>query len=476
VTPARTAAASDHATSDHTTRLGTEPVGRLLWRACTQTTAAVGVYGIYALTNAWFVGRGVGDGAMAAVNLVAPLLLMLGAVSTTVGAGGASLISRALGAGDRQAAARAAGNSFTLFWACAVATTVLGLAFLNPLLGLLGAHGELREHARPYAVVLLCGALVSTGFSSLVRAEGRLGYSTLLWLVPVAVQITLDPLLIFGFDMGVRGAALGTVGGQAVSAAMSLWFFFAQRRRPYRIGLADLVPHGPTLRSLLGVGLPSFLAGTGATLLAVLVNATLAASGSASGSGTASTATATGSATALAAYAVCVRLQTFVMMPQLGISQGLQPIVGYNTGRGLTARTHRARDLALRASLLYGLLTAATLALLAEPLAELFLHDADTIATAAQALRVIALGLSVAGIGPLVAAYSQALGRPAPAYLISVGALLLIKVPLVAALGRLGTGGVWAGLALGEAATAGLALLLLRRLRGAAATTAPPAP
>ncbi|WP_327420276.1 MATE family efflux transporter [Streptomyces sp. NBC_01527] len=445
----RTASAT---AADHTTRLGTEPVGRLLWRACTQTTAAVGVYGIYALTNAWFVGHGVGDTAMAAVNLVAPLLLLLGAVSTTVGAGGASLISRALGAGDRQAAARAAGNSFTLFWACATATTVLGLIFLNPLLTLLGAQGELRESARPYAVVLLCGALVSTGFSSLVRAEGRMGYSTLLWLVPVAVQITLDPLLIFALDMGVRGAALGTVGGQAVSAAMSLWFFFAQRRRPYRITLEDLRPHGPTLRALLGMGLPSFLAGTGVTSLAVLVNATLANSGS---------------ATALAAYAVCARLQTFVMMPHTGISQGLQPIVGYNSGRGLPDRARRARNLALRASLLYGLLIATVLALLAKPLAALFLNDPDTITTAAHALQVIAIGLPAAGIGPLVAAYAQALGRPTPAYLISIGTLLVIKVPLIATLGQLGTSGVWAGLAAGELASAAAAAFLLWRLRDA---------
>ncbi|MEV5656811.1 MATE family efflux transporter [Streptomyces sp. NPDC052291] len=440
------------APADHTTRLGTEPVGRLLWRACTQTTAAVGVYGVYALTNAWFVGHGVGDTAMAAVNMAAPLLLLLGAVSTTVGAGGASLISRALGAGDRQAAARAAGNSFTLFWSCAAATTVLGLAFLDPLLGLLGAHGELHDSARPYAVVLLCGALVSTGFSSLVRAEGRMGYSTLLWLVPVAVQITLDPLLIFGLGMGVRGAALGTVGGQAVSAAMSLWFFFGRRDRPYRVAPRDLLPHGPTLRALLGIGLPSFIAGTGVTLLAVLVNATLAA---------------TGSAVALAAYAVCARLQTFVMMPHTGIGQGLQPIAGYNSGRGLADRARRARNLALLASLLYGLLTAAVLALLAEPLAGLFLNDPAAVATAGRALRVIALGLTVAGIGPLVAAYSQSLGRPGPAYLMSIGTLLLVKVPLIVALGRLGTGGVWAGLAAGELATAAVALVLLRRLSGA---------
>ncbi|WP_255951408.1 MATE family efflux transporter [Streptomyces odontomachi] len=446
-------------TTDHTARLGAQPVGRLLWRACTQTTAAAGVYGCYALTNAWFVGHGVGDSAMAAVNLAAPLLLLLGALSTTVGAGGASLVSRALGASDRQAAARAAGNAFTLFWLCAAATTVLGLTFLDPLLTVLGARGPLHASARPYAEVLLCGALVSTGFSSLVRAEGRMGFSTLLWLVPVSVQITLDPLLIFGFGMGIRGAALGTVGGQTVSAAMSLWFFFGQRQRPYRIGLDELLPHGPTVRALLGVGLPSFLAGAGVTLLAVLVNATLAA---------------TGTATALAAYAVCARLQVFVMMPHTGISQGLQPIVGYNAGRSLTARVLRARNLALLGSLLYGLLTAVALALLAGPLVGLFLNDPDTTATAQRALRVIALGLGVAGLAPLVAAYFQSLGRPAPAYLLSVGTLLLIKVPLIAGLGRLGAGGVWAGLATGELATAAVALLLLWRLRPPWATPGAP--
>ncbi|MEV7030277.1 MATE family efflux transporter [Streptomyces sp. NPDC093272] len=438
-----------------TTRLGTEPVGRLLWRACAQTTAAVGVYGVYALTNAWFVGHGVGDDAMAAVNLAAPLLLLLGAVSTTVGAGGASLVSRALGAGDRDAAARATGNSFALFWICAAATTGVGLAFLEPLLALLGAHGELRDIARPYAVVLLCGAMVSTGFSSLVRAEGRTGYSTLLWVVAVAVQITLDPLLIFGCGLGVRGAALGTVGGQAVSAAMSLWFFFRRRGRPYAIGLRDLLPHGPTLRALLAVGLPSFLAGTGITVLAVLVNTTLAA---------------TGSATALAAYAVCARLQTFATMPHTGIGQGLQPIVGYNTGRGLHHRALRARDLALRGSLCYGLLTAVALALPARPLAAVFLKDAAAVATATQALRVLVVGLAVAGIGPLVAAYAQALGRPLPAYLLSLGTLLLIKVPLVVTLGRLGVDGVWAALVTGELATAVAALLCLRHLRSTTPT------
>ncbi|MBV7672678.1 MATE family efflux transporter [Streptomyces halstedii] len=434
-------------TRDTAATLGTRPVGRVLWENCTQTTASVGLYGVYALTNAWFVAQGAGPDAVAAVNLVAPLLLIMGAVSSTVGAGGASLVSRALGAGDPRAAARAAGNAFTLFWVTAATTTLAGLLALDPLLSVLGAHGDIRAPAHDYAAILLAGALVSTGFSSLVRAEGRMRFSTLLWLIPVAVQITLDPLLVFGLHQGVRGAALGTVAGQAVSAGMSLWFFFAQRRRPYRITAADLRPHGPTVRALVGIGAPSFLAGVGATFLALVVNTTL---------------TAYGTATALAAYAVCARLQTFAAMPHLGIGQGLQPVVGYNVGLGESARVHRARRLALRATLLYGAAIALILVACAGPLVGLFLHG-PAAGTATWALRLIAPGLVCAGVTPVVSSYFQATGRPRPSYLLSVGTLAGLKMPLAAALGCLGTTGLWIALSLGELLSAAAALLVLRQ-------------
>ncbi|MEU4216939.1 MATE family efflux transporter [Actinoplanes sp. NPDC026623] len=411
----------------------------------------MGVYGIYALTNAWFVARGVGTGAMAAVNLGAPVLLILGAVSTTVGAGGASLVSRHLGSGDPAGAARAAGNAFTVFWTTAIAVGVAGLLALEPLLTALGAQGATRSLTRDYLVVLLCGTLVSTGFSSLIRAEGRLRFATMIWLVPVLVQITLDPLLILGLGMGVRGAALGTVGGQSVSAAMSLWFFFVQRRRPYRITVRDLRPHGPTVRALIGIGAPSFLAGFGATLLAVLVNNVLAA-------------TAAG-ATALAAYAVCARIQTFAGMPHLGISQGLQPVVGYNAGRGLDGRVHRARTLALRASLGYGALAALTLTLLAGPLVAVFTDDPAVAPMAEQALRIIAVGIAAAGVAPLASAYFQSLGYATPSYLLSAGTLVLIKTPLVLVAGGTTITGIWVGIAAGEVTSALAALLVLRLTR-----------
>ncbi|HMQ66244.1 MAG TPA: MATE family efflux transporter [Arachnia sp.] len=401
---------------------------------------------MYALANAWFVARGVGETALAAVNLVAPLLLLLGAVSTTVGVGGASLVSRALGARRPDLAGRAAGNSFAIFWATAVAVTIVGLAFLDPLLRLVGATAETLPYARPYATVIVGGAIFSTGFSALVRAEGRLLFSMMLWVVPVIVQITLDPLLIFGLDMGVVGAGLGTVGGQAVSAAMSVWFFFVQRRRPYRIGFRQLLPHGPTVRSVLAVGAPSFLAGFGATLLAVLVNTTLAVAGAA----------------VIAAYAVCARVQTFVSMPQTGITQGTQPIVSFNAGRRQFERVRRTRALALGATVVYGATAAAVVALAARPIAGAFLTDPGAVAFTVDALRILSTGFVFAGVAPLVSAYFQALGSPAPSYLISVGTLLLLKVPLVLALGALGPLGIWIALPAGEALAATAAVVILR--------------
>src|SRR5262245_59082602 len=165
--------------TDPAAALGTAPVGQLLWHACTQTTMSVGVYGIYALTNAWFVARGVGAVAFAAVNLVAPVLLMIGAVATTVGVGGSSLVSRSLGRGDAGLAGRAAGNAFLVFWATAITVGVGGVLLLDPLLTLLGAIPDTRSYAHDYGLIVLAGAITGTGFSSLVRAEGRMRFSTL---------------------------------------------------------------------------------------------------------------------------------------------------------------------------------------------------------------------------------------------------------------------------------------------------------
>ncbi|MEV6261445.1 MATE family efflux transporter [Streptomyces sp. NPDC051784] len=436
--------------SDHAASLGTRPVGRLLWSNSLATTISVATYGIYALTNAWFVSWGAGADALVAVNIVSPVLLILGAVSTTVGVGGASMVSRSLGSGNTRRAARAAGNTFLVYWVAAATVTLVGLLALDPLLTLLGARGDVRSHAHDYALIMLAGAVTSTGFSSLVRAEGRLRFSTMLWMLPVLSQIVLDPLLILGLGWGVRGAAVGTVAGQALSMGMSLWFFFLQRDRPYRITPADLRPHGPTLRELVAVGAPSFLTGLGATLVTFVANNRLAA---------------LADPAALAAYATAVRVTTFVLMPQTGIAQGMQPLIGYNAGRGLRARAERTRVLALRATVLHGTAVCLLLSVAADPVAAAFADDTATRSTTAAVLRVIALGYPFTGVPVLLSTYFQAQGRSRPSFVISVGSVLLVQVPLLLVLGAFGTPWLWLSFPLASFLSASAAFLVLRRGR-----------
>jgi len=437
------------ARADRAAALGTEPVGRLLVHTTVQTTMAVATYGIYALTNAWFVARGVGPVALAAVNVVAPVLLLLGALSTTVGTGGASVISRALGAGDPRRAAAAAGTCLSGFWLGALVLGAAGVLLLDPLLRLLGAGGEVLGPAHDYGVIILAGSVFATGFSSLMRAEGRMGFSTLTWVIPVLTQIVLDPLFIFGLGWGVRGAALGTVGGQIVSSAMGTWFFLGQRRRPYRIGVRDLVPRRAMLAEIARIGTPSLLAGFGRTLLTAVVNNLLAG---------------VGGVVALGGFAIASRVGTFVLMPQLGITQALQPIVGYNVGAGRDDRAARAVRLSVWGSLGYGLLTLVLVAGGAGAIARVFTTDPAVAVQAGRALRLIALSYPVAGLVGLVAAAYQSVGRGLPSLWLSVGTLVVIKLPAVLALATLGLVGLWLSFPAGEVLSAIVAVLALRGL------------
>ncbi|MFJ8769816.1 MATE family efflux transporter [Streptomyces clavifer] len=162
------------------------PVGRLLWSTSAHTTMSVATYGIYALTNAWFVSRGVGPDALVAVNVVTPVLLILGAVSTTVGVGGASMVSRSLGAG----------NTFLVYWASSIAITTLGLLLLDPLLTLLGARGEVRGLAAVPVPVIAEGRIAPPEEAAQALAAGGLG-------VVVGAAITVPAALTRTFVAGL---------------------------------------------------------------------------------------------------------------------------------------------------------------------------------------------------------------------------------------------------------------------------------
>lgn len=246
-------------TSPKTKKLGTEPIGKLLLSMSSHTILSLLVYSILSITDVFFISRGVGPLAAAGVSVASPLLIALGAISTTVGAGGASLVSRALGAKDVEKASRTVANAFLIFWSAALLVTIFGLIFLDRLIIMMGATENILPYAISYGRIILMGAISSTGYSAIVRADGSIRYSTAMWLIPVGTNILLDPILIYGFHWGVSGAAVATVTAQIISAGMGIYFFFFKKKKSYVIKASYFIPKKPIIIEIITVGLPSFL-------------------------------------------------------------------------------------------------------------------------------------------------------------------------------------------------------------------------
>ena len=300
-------------------RLGTAKIGSLLWEMSSQTTFSLLVYAIYSITDTYFLSVGINSLAAAGASIISPVLIALGGVATTVGAGGASVVSRALGAKDSEKASRTVANTFLIFWAVAIVISLFGALFIEPIVYLFGATESVAPYAIEYGRIIFLGAIFSTGFSTIVRADGNIRYSTAMWIIPITANVLLCWLFIMVMDMGASGAALATViGGQALSAAMSMYFFFFKKNRSYQIHLAYFKPDWAILREVVMVGLPSLVKSLSASLVVVITNNLLKAIGGDS---------------ALSIFAIVGRLFSSLATPQTGIVQGMQPILGYNFGK-----------------------------------------------------------------------------------------------------------------------------------------------
>lgn len=415
-------------------RLGSETMGKLLLSLCGQCTASLILYSIYSLTDTMFIARGVGDDAAGAVALAAPLLFLLSAVSSTAGCGGASIISRALGRKDTELAGVTAANVFTVFWVFAIFITITGLVFLEPLLRLIGATGSILPHARAYARIILAGAVTSTGFSAFMRAEGDTRFSLYTWVVPVFVNIVLDALFILILHLGTHGAALATVCAQVVSCGMSFWFFFIKKHRPYRIHKKHFRIRPSLLLEIGSVGLPAFLQQMSSSVVLIVLNRILGFYGG---------------ETAIIAFGYASRLQNLILLPQSGIVQGVQPVIGYNYTAKKDDRVRHAMRLCFLASCIYGLIAGMIGILLRFKLLGIFTSQKAVWAIGHVALTMGIITAFIKGISPLIAAYYQSIGEARAALTISIAGFLILQLPLLVTLGsKFGMNGIYIALPL----------------------------
>ncbi len=427
------------------------PVGRLMLSLCTQTTFSLLLYHAYSLTDTFFVANGVDGTASGAVGIFAPVLTLVNGISSTLGTGGGSVISRRLGEGENLKCRRVVGCMMFVWLLSSTIITVAGLALLEPLLDVLGCTSEIRPYALDYGRIMLLSTVVSTGFSGIMRAQGDIGYSTLQWSGPVLINLVLDPVFIYGFRWGISGAALATLIAQLFSAANSIYYFFFRKKTPCRVTIRDICWNAPACGEIVSVGLPAFLGSLGGSLVGTLGNQVLGAVG-----GTA----------AISAFTIVSRVQSFASTPFSGVMQGIQPMLGFDFGRKNYARIKCTMRYALIFVLAYGGFAAVTLYFASDKVIELF--AAELLSPGGTALRVLCLALVTAGLMPIVQAYLQALGRGRQVLFLSLGSVFLIRLPALLMAGVFQTvDGVWWALVASDWLIALWAAMNYINLRGA---------
>lgn len=400
------------------TELNEERIGKLLLRYSVPATIGMMVNSLYNLVDAIFIGQGVGTLALGALAIAFPIQMIILAIATAVGIGSASSISRFLGANDQEKANRVAGNSFIMILLLGIIVTTLGLYYIKPLVRLFGSTDEIMPYAVDYLVIILSGTIFAAfaiSSNSLVRAEGKAKTAMVSMLLGAGLNIILDPIFIFGFGMGIRGAAIATVTA-FISSAIFLIIHFVRGSGLLKIKLHHIRLNLPITMEVSKIGASSLVRVASASLLAIALNNSVAYYGD---------------NLHLAIVGAANRLIVFTFLPLIGIVQGLQPIIGFNYGAHNMQRVKRALMLSIKVASFYATSIFIVLMIFAEPMLAMFSSDQNLIQEGGSILRILVLLMPFIGFQVIGASMFQALGKAGPAMLLNMSRQLLFLVPLI---------------------------------------------
>lgn len=306
--------------------LESAPLGSLILKYSLPAIASSLVNSIYNVVEQIFVGNSVGELGNAATNVVFPLVLIVVALAMTFGVGGASAFSLYLGSKEEQKAKSVAGTSLTLTLLTGVVLAVLTLLFLRPILTAFGGRGQTLEYAIEYTRIVAFGtplAMLGTGASQLIRADGSPRYAMLSTTLGAVLNAVLDPILIFGFDLGMSGAAWATVIGRLVSSVLILRYF--GRFQSVTLERRDYLPRKSSVLRILKIGIAAGAMQFASTVISIVMNNVLGYYGELS---------PYGRDIPLACVGIITKVAALFDGVSLGIAQSMQPIIGYNYGAG----------------------------------------------------------------------------------------------------------------------------------------------
>ena len=432
-------------------RLGTDPIPKLLTDLAVPATVGMLVMALHSVIDTIYIARGVGTIGVAAIAISFPLHMIIMALSGAVGIGGGSVVSRALGASDLEKANLAFGNILSLILSISVIGAFLGLTFLRPMLKLFGASPTIMPYAYDYLGIILYGTIFfafSFAVNNIVRAEGNARVAMLTMIMAAVFNVILTPIFMFGFNMGMKGAAYGTILAQGLTS-LYLYLYFATGKSSLSIRLRFLNPQADLIREILAVGSSAFIRqGSGSIMLIVANNLLIYYGGD----------------LAIAVLGIIQRIMMFTLMPILGVVQGMLPLVGYNYGAKQKLRVKESIALAMKISTAIGLVAFILVMTAPRLLMMIFTTDPAVIEIGHGALRIMfALSVTV-GLQMVAAGVFQALGKAKAAFVISMARQVLFLIPLLILLPQFfDLTGVWLAFPTADLLSTILVLWLINR-------------
>ena len=414
-------------------QLGQEKINKLLLRLSFPAVVGMVANALYNLVDTIFVGRGVGSLAIGALAIAFPLQMLIIAIAQTIGIGAGSAVSRSLGSGKVNRAKCVVGNSFFCVITLSLTVSIIGLTFTDQILLFFGATKTILPYARDYIIIILWGlTFFSFAISSnnLIRAEGNARVAMISMLIGAILNIILDPIFIFGFQMGIQGAALATIIAQFCAFLYILHYIYG-KESSLRIEFQHLIPNFAIIREIITVGLPSFARLSSGSVSTLLVNQSLRFYGG---------------DLAIIILGVIIKITRFLFMPMFGVVQGMQPIAGFNYGAKQYDRVFEVLNLTIKILFLLSTFLCLIMVLWPAKVISIFTSDLRVIQAGVPVMRIILFSIPVLSIQMTGATLFQALGKAMPAMVFSLLRRVLLFIPFIIILPRfsqLGVLGVW---------------------------------
>lgn len=436
---------------EHSNVLGSEPVGKLLIKQSVPAAIGFLVMSINSIVDTIFVGHFVGSGGIAAIAVVMPISFFISSIGLAIGIGGASIISRALGAGKPERAGKTFGTQMVMTLGASLALLVAGYVFQESVLSAFGGKGTILNPAKVYFNVVLFGtpflawALMS---NNVIRAEGKPRTAMMVMVLPAIINIILDPVLIIGFDMGLYGAAWATTIAYIVSATYIV-VFFLRGKSEIQFKKKYVTINVPIAGEIFSIGGVSLVRQVSVTLLIAILNQTLFKYGGEIG---------------VAIYGIIARMMMFSLFPVMGVVQGFMPIAGYNYG----AKSYKRVNETVKKAVTYGtgvaLLIFALIVLFPMEIVKVFTTDEMLIRLAPRAMVLVFLAIPFITMQLIGSAYFQAIGKPLPALLLTLLKQGIFLIPLVLILPYYyDLNGVWYSFPIADVLSTLITVIFLKR-------------